>query len=102
MHSDGGARGDRRNRGTRGARGGHSDRGTPGGHDGPDEQDEAIEVRVVHPFQAVKVYICPGCQQEIPAGTGHVVVVPKGAADLRRHWHRPCWERRTTRRPGRT
>ena len=30
----------------------------------------------VHPFQARKRYVCPGCQQEIPPGVGHVVVVP--------------------------
>ncbi len=60
-----------------------------------------VEVTMVHPFQSRKVYTCPGCQQEIPVGTGHLVVVPVGAADLRRHWHRPCWENRKNRRPGR-
>ena len=63
--------------------------------------DDDVEVRFVHPFQARKEYVCPGCQQEIPAGMGHVVVVPRATPDLRRHWHRPCWERRTKRRPGR-
>jgi hypothetical protein len=67
-----------------------------------DDDDGQLEVRIIHPFQARKVYVCPGCQQEIPMGTGHVVVVPKEATDLRRHWHRPCWEKRSTRRPGRT
>ena len=66
-----------------------------------EEEEEGLEVRTIHPFQARKAYVCPGCQQEIASGTGHVVVVPKGASDLRRHWHRPCWERRRTRRPGR-
>jgi hypothetical protein len=28
-------------------------------------------------------------------------VIPFGAPDLRRHWHRPCWEFRKHRRPGR-
>lgn len=60
-----------------------------------------VEVRVVHPFQARKDYVCPGCQQVVRAGVGHVVVVPREAVDLRRHWHRPCWERRSRRRPGR-
>jgi hypothetical protein len=60
-----------------------------------------FEVSRVHPFQARKVYLCPGCQQEIPRRTGHVVVVPREAADLRRHWHRSCWEHRDRRRPGR-
>ena len=59
------------------------------------------EVRFLHPFQALKTYRCPGCDQEIPRGTGHVVVVPRGAPEDRRHWHRPCWEHRATRRPTR-
>ena len=62
---------------------------------------EGAEVRVVHPFEARKMYLCPGCQQEIPAGLGHVVVVPVGAVDLRRHWHTACWANRNSRRPGR-
>lgn len=60
-----------------------------------------VEVQVVHPFQARKAYTCPGCDHTIDAGVGHVVAVPIGAADLRRHWHRPCWEHRMRRRPGR-
>jgi hypothetical protein len=60
-----------------------------------------VEVRRIHPFQARKTYLCPGCRHEIGPGIGHVVVVPVGAPDLRRHWHRPCWERRDRRRPGR-
>lgn len=63
--------------------------------------DERAEVRRVHPFEARKRYVCPGCQQEIPVGVGHLVVVPAAAADLRRHWHVPCWEQRARRRPGR-
>ncbi len=65
---------------------------------GPEDE---VTVTVVHPFQARKVYLCPGCLQEIPVGLGHVVVVPVGAADLRRHWHRACWSHRDRRRPGR-
>jgi hypothetical protein len=65
----------------------------------PDE--ETTEVRFVHPFQARKSYVCPGCQQSVPAGTGHVVAVPRGDPASRRHWHRPCWEQRERRRPGR-
>ncbi len=60
-----------------------------------------VEVRRVQPYQAVKTYRCPGCSQDIAAGTGHVVVVPVEAPDLRRHWHAPCWENRARRRPGR-
>ncbi len=69
----------------------------PKGFDG----DGEVTIRVVHPFQARKMYLCPGCQQEIPTGLGHLVVVPVGAADLRRHWHRACWTNRGNRRPGR-
>ena len=60
-----------------------------------------VEVRLVHPFQAVKTYTCPGCNQEIPRRIGHFVVVPRDAPDLRRHWHKTCWEFRERRRPGR-
>ncbi len=57
-----------------------------------------LEVRVIQPYQAVKAYVCPGCNRDIPARTGHVVVVPVDATDLRRHWHRGCWDR-LSRRP---
>jgi hypothetical protein len=63
---------------------------------------DEVEVRRVHPFEATKTYRCPGCNHEIRAGTGHVVVVPLEAPDLRRHWHTPCWEWREQRRPGRS
>ncbi|MCU0274940.1 MAG: hypothetical protein MUE34_17080 [Acidimicrobiales bacterium] len=53
-----------------------------------------FEVRFLQPYQAVKRYLCPGCHRDIPPGLGHVVVVPLEAPDLRRHWHRGCWERR--------
>lgn len=53
-----------------------------------------LEVRLIHPFQATKRYVCPACNHDIAPGTGHYVVVPTEAPDLRRHWHRPCWERR--------
>ena len=63
--------------------------------------DADVEVRRVQPFQATKRYLCPGCNQHIEPGTGHVVVVPRDAPDLRRHWHTPCWDERGRRRPGR-
>jgi hypothetical protein len=28
---------------------------------------------------------------------GHMVTVPRDAPDLRRHWHKACWERRAPR-----
>lgn len=55
----------------------------------------------VHPFQAVKRYVCPGCGHAIEPGVGHLVAVPPAAPDLRRHWHRTCWDHRARRRPGR-
>jgi hypothetical protein len=58
------------------------------------------EIRTVQPYAATKRYVCPGCNQPIAAGTGHVVVIPTAAPDLRRHWHRPCWHNRSRRRPG--
>ena len=64
------------------------------------EDGNAVQVRRVHPPQATKAYVCPGCQQEIPARTGHLVVVPTDAPDLRRHWHTSCWLMREHRRPG--
>ena len=57
-----------------------------------------IETRRVQPYEALKAYICPGCNQDIPSGTGHLVAVPQDAPDLRRHWHHPCWQRRTSQR----
>lgn len=49
------------------------------------------EVRLIQPYEARKRYRCPGCNQDIEAGTAHLVVVPLEAVDLRRHWHRPCF-----------
>ncbi|MCB5177845.1 ATP/GTP-binding protein [Streptomyces antimicrobicus] len=50
---------------------------------------------------AGKRYRCPGCDQEIPPATPHVVAWPQyGGVDDRRHWHKACWnakDRRTTR-----
>lgn len=66
-----------------------------------DPEGRMVEVRRVQPYEAVKRYVCPGCNQDIPAGTGHLVAVPVDAPDLRRHWHRGCWQARHRRRPGR-
>jgi hypothetical protein len=51
-------------------------------------------LRLVQPYQARKVYRCPGCDHEIPPGSLHAVVWPEGEAEQRRHWHRACWDRR--------
>jgi hypothetical protein len=52
-----------------------------------------VEVRRVQPYEATKRYVCPGCHHSIVPGTGHLVVVPREAPDLRRHWHHACWRR---------
>jgi hypothetical protein len=64
-------------------------------------------VRPVSGAAATKTYRCPGCDHEIAQGTPHVVAWPadaqpfgiNNAVSERRHWHRPCWERRMHRRP---
>lgn len=53
-----------------------------------------VDVRRVQPYEALKAYICPGCHGDIPPRLGHYVAVPRLAPDLRRHWHRACWDRR--------
>jgi hypothetical protein len=57
-----------------------------------------IEVRHVQPYQAQKMYRCPGCDHEIRPGVGHKVVIPLDAPDDRRHWHTGCWFREERRR----
>jgi hypothetical protein len=59
------------------------------------------DVRRVQPYEARKAYVCPGCNRDISKGTGHIVAVPTDAPDLRRHWHRGCWDSRMTRAPRR-
>ncbi len=44
-------------------------------------------------IEGQKEYRCPGCDQEVRAGTAHLVVMPDDQPDLRRHWHTPCWQR---------
>lgn len=48
--------------------------------------------------QAVKTYLCPGCQKQVRPGETHVVVWPAqpgigstSAVIDRRHWHTACW-----------
>ena len=62
---------------------------------------ELSEVRRIQPYAALKEYRCPGCNQEIAVGIGHIVIVPLGSPEERRHWHRACWQQRGQRRPGR-
>jgi hypothetical protein len=46
-----------------------------------------------------KAYRCPGCDHVVRAGVWHLVVVPHGDVDARRHWHTECW-RKELRRQG--
>ncbi|HEU0190707.1 MAG TPA: hypothetical protein VFR17_05480 [Mycobacterium sp.] len=70
---------------------------------GPD--GHPYEVRPVIGSRAVKVYRCPGCDNEIRSGTPHVVVwatdLGQAGLDDRRHWHTSCWDSRATRGPTR-
>ena len=56
-------------------------------------------VRRVTGVAASKAYRCPGCDQEISPGVGHVAVWREGELDERRHWHTACWHARETRGP---
>ena len=65
------------------------------------KQDGRWIVRPMSGSATVKPYRCPGCQQIIAAGTGHLVVWPElpsmlaaSGVEERRHWHRACWDRR--------
>ncbi|NCT90683.1 hypothetical protein GXB85_06960 [Cellulomonas sp. APG4] len=62
-------------------------------------------VRTVGAANATKAYLCPGCRQEIPPGTAHLVawqqdhlLGPEAAVGDRRHWHTGCWRHRGSRR----
>jgi hypothetical protein len=66
-------------------------------------RDGEWNVRHVPGGSSVKEYRCPGCRQRIPPGVGHVVTWPAdgtGSVEDRRHWHLPCWNARSRRRPG--
>ncbi|MDP9406597.1 MAG: hypothetical protein M3P95_01540 [Actinomycetota bacterium] len=58
-------------------------------------------VRAVTGAAATKAYRCPGCDQEVPERTPHVVAWRVGDVEDRRHWHTPCWRARDRRRPDR-
>lgn len=60
-------------------------------------------VRQVRPNDSGRSYLCPGCQQQVGAGTAHTVVWPTESMqelENRRHWHTVCWSARERRRPG--
>lgn len=63
-------------------------------------------VRSVSGGSSSKPYRCPGCQQEVSAGTPHIVAWPaqgvlgrQTTIEERRHWHTPCWRSRDRRPP---
>lgn len=64
--------------------------------------DGDVDWRFVQPYEATKTYLCPGCEQDIPPRAHHIVAVPRHAPELRRHWHRGCWNRRHDREPRRS
>ncbi len=39
-----------------------------------------------------KPYVCPGCDHSVRPGLRHLVVIPDGMPDERRHWHTECWK----------
>jgi len=43
------------------------------------ESDGRVTVQRMQPYQARKTYVCPGCNQDIPPGLGHLVIVPEQA-----------------------
>jgi hypothetical protein len=79
------------------------ERGEDGGRHGLERTEEwSGEEWVMRPVAGStgKTYRCPGCDQEIPPGVGHVVAWPAHhGADDRRHWHRACWNARERRTP---
>lgn len=74
-----------------------------GAYGGPQRVEEAPDGDwIVRPVAgADKAYRCPGCDQEIVPGAGHLVAWPAegGGLEDRRHWHRPCWNHRLNRLP---
>ncbi len=69
--------------------------GFPTGLDKVEEwPDGEWKVRMLTGGSSTKDYRCPGCDQELRAGTPHVVAWPEGRPDDRRHWHTACWDAR--------
>jgi hypothetical protein len=54
------------------------------------------------PGSVTRPYRCPGCDQLLAAGAGHLVAWPAEDLDAsdRRHWHTACWQARDRRAPG--
>lgn len=69
-------------------------RSMPRTEDGPGGRSFTVR----HVAAAAKEYRCPGCNEVIPEGTGHVVAWSNenlfgdvAALAERRHWHTGCW-----------
>jgi len=64
--------------------------------------EDGWRVRSISGTAATKTYVCPGCHQDIPPGTPHVVAWEAAreseADNERRHWHTGCWRRGRGRR----
>ena len=76
-----------------------------GGHRSESGPDGEWAVRTVAAGAATKAYVCPGCRQEVPVGTAHLVawrtdtlLGPQAGLEARRHWHNGCWAARLRRR----
>jgi hypothetical protein len=61
-----------------------------------EQVEDGFVVRRV-PGSSGRAYRCPGCDQELPSGSPHVVAWPEGRPDDRRHWHTACWAARDRR-----
>jgi hypothetical protein len=89
--------------GAPGGDGGDGDADGPALRLGPERAESAPDgdwmVRLVPGTASTKTYRCPGCDQEIAPGTGHLVAWPAHTPgpEERRHWHSPCWQRRLQR-----
>jgi hypothetical protein len=59
--------------------------------------EDGYVVRALAGGASGRAYRCPGCDQELPAGTPHVVAWPEGRENDRRHWHTACWSARDRR-----
>ncbi len=56
-------------------------------------QVEGHEVR--QSLNEAKGYRCPYCQGWIEPGMPNLLVVPAGHPEDRRHYHAPCWSKKT-------
>ena len=60
---------------------------------------EGYEVR--NASNRLKRYRCPYCDGWIEPGSRHLVAIPAGEPDARRHYHAGCWAKQVRTSPGR-